>query len=385
MLILTPDEARNGMKLAAPVMHPEQPDQELLRPGYILEPEVIQRLRSLGLTYIFVEFPALDDLDRHLAAFLSPARQKLYAQMKRTIETSQRRTSPGISYNDYYATTRELMTTLLSQGQHPIFLDQMARLGSDAVGHAMAVAHLSLLLGIKLESYLVEERRRLPSSRAKDVVNLGVAAMLHDVGKYQLPNTLWHLDQIAPPNDPNELEQWMGHPRLSYEQIREAVEPTAASAVLQHHLHFDGSGFPSIAVDGAESRTLSERRIHIFARIMLAADLYDRLATGHPRRRSNVEVLHVLRTKFASWIDPVVMRGLIAVAPPFPPGCRLRLSDGTCAIVLRVDHGDPYFPIVRRVAEENWQLEGEQIDLSQPGAPQIASVGDTKVHGLVPA
>lgn len=385
MLILSPDEARVGMKLAAPVPHPDQPDQELLRPGYELEADVIQRLRDLGVAYIFVQYPALDDLDRHLAAFLSPARQKLYSQMKRTIEASQRRTSPGVSYNEYYTTTRELMTTLLSQGQHPIFLDQMARLGSDAVGHAMAVAHLSLLLGIKLETYLVDERRRLPSSRAKDIVSLGVAGMLHDVGKYQLPNSLWHVDQIAPPAEPAQREQWRGHPRLSYEQIREAVEPTAASAVLQHHQHFDGSGFPSLSTDGSESRTLSGGRIHIFARIMLAADLYDRLATGHARRRSNLEVLHALRTKYASWIDPTVLRGLIAVAPPFPPGCRLRLSDGTCAIVLRVDHGDPYFPIVRRVAEENWQLEGKQIDLGRPGAPRIASVGDTKVHGLVPA
>lgn len=373
------------MRLAAPVPHPDQPDQELLRPGYELEDEVIQRLRRLGVAYIFVEYPALDDLDRHLAAFLSPARQKLYSQMKRTIETSQRRTSPGVSYNDYYAATRELMTTLLSQGQHPIFLDQMARLGSDAVGHAMAVAHLSLLLGIKLESYLVEERKWLPCSRAKDVVNLGVAGMLHDVGKYKLPEALWHTDQIAPPNDQDALEQWQGHPRLSYEEIRESVEPTAASAVLQHHQHFDGSGFPSVAADGAEAKKLSGRRIHIFARIMLAADLYDRLATGHARRKSNVEVLHLLRTKYADWIDPAVLRGLSAVAPPFPPGCRLRLSDGTSAIVLRVDELNPYAPVVRRIVEEDWQMEGAQIDLSLHGAPQIMSVGETKVLGLVPA
>jgi HD-GYP domain-containing protein (c-di-GMP phosphodiesterase class II) len=385
VLILTPDEAQVGMKLAAPVSHPEQPDQELLRAGYELEDEVIARLRGLGVEFIFVEFPALDDLDRHLAAFLSPARQKLYKEMKRTIETSQRRTSPAISYNEYYSATRELMTTLLNQGQHPVFLDQMARHGPDAVGHAMAVAHLSLLLGIKLESYLVEERKRLPCSRAKDCVNLGVAGMLHDIGKFQLPEALWHKDQIAPPSDPEDLEKWQGHPRLSYEQIREAVEPTAASAVLQHHQHFDGSGFPSVAADGTNIKTLSERRIHIFARILLAADLYDRLATGHRRRKSNVEVLHLLRTKYAPWIDPMVLRGLCAVAPPFPPGCRLRLSDGTTAIVIRVDEIDPYSPVVRRVAEENWQLAGGRLDLSLPGMPTVVSVGDTKVQGLVPA
>jgi response regulator RpfG family c-di-GMP phosphodiesterase len=388
VLILTPEEAQPGMTLAAPVAHPDQPDQELLRPGYVLEADVIRRLREMGVAQVFVDYPALDDLDRHLAAFLSPARQKLYRQMRQTMEASQRRVRPGVSYGEYYSTTRELVTTLLSQGQHPIFLDQMARSGTDGVGHAMAVAHLSLLLGIKLENYLIEERKRLPCSRAKDVVNLGVAGMLHDLGKFSLPESLWGASEINPPragDDKTVIEQWQSHPRLGYEQIHEHVEPTAASAVLQHHQHFDGSGFPALAVADT-TRMLEGRRIHIFARIILAADLYDRLATvSKSQRRSNLEILHIVRTRYASWIDPFVLRGLAAVAPPFPPGSRLTLSDGTSAIVTRVDECDPYRPVVRRLEGEGWTLSGEPIDLRNPGTPAVRTIGQTSVAGLVPA
>jgi hypothetical protein len=370
------------MKLAAPVPHPDFPDQELLRPGYELEPEVIHRLIQMGVAFVFVDYPGFDDLDKHLAAFLSPARQKLYAQMKQTIESSQRRAKPGISYGDYYNTTRELITTLLSQGQHPLFLDQMSRGGGDSVGHAMAVAHLSLLLGIKLESYVVEERKRLPANRAKEIVNLGVAGMLHDLGKFQLPEALWQHSEVNPPLPPSDRQRWEAHPRLGYEQLSEGIEPTASAAVLQHHQHYDGSGFPPIN-SADSSRTLEGKRIHIFARIIYAANLYDRLATGDKaRRRSNLEVLRELRTRFAHLVDPNVLRALEEVTPPYPPGSKLQLSDGSQAIVLRIDT-NPYTPVVRRIVGESWTLTGELIDLSQPDTPQIASVGCSHVAPVV--
>lgn len=384
MLILSPEEARAGMTLAAPVPHPDMPEQELLRPGYVLEADVIQKLIEMGVAFLFVDYPALDDLDKHLAAFLSPARQQLYTQMKKTVESSQRRTKPGVSYGDYYKTIRDLMTTLLSQGQHPIFLDQMARAGSDAVGHAMAVAHLSLLIGIKLESYIVDERKRLPSNRAKEVVNLGVAGMLHDLGKFNLPEHLWHASEVNPPKTAGDREQWETHPRMGYDELGDGVEPTAAAAVLQHHQHFDGSGFPVINPLNT-TNLLAGKRIHVFARIIYAADLYDRLATGEKtHRRTNIEVLHILRTLFVHRIDPVVLRGLEAVAPPFPPGSKVTLEDDTQAVVLRIDR-NPYKPIVRRLVGDGWTLQGDHIDLSQAGTPQIISIGKTKIRSLVSA
>jgi hypothetical protein len=185
VLILPLAEAQPGMVLAAPVWHPAQPEQELLKRGYVLEKTVLQRLADLGVESIFVDFPGLDDLDRHLAAQLSPARMTIYNQIRETITANQRRTAPAVSFVDYYRSTRELVLTLVSQGQHPIFLDQMSRLPGDAVGHATAVAHLSMVLGLKLERYLIEQRHRLPPNHAREVVNLGVAGIWASFGSPQ--------------------------------------------------------------------------------------------------------------------------------------------------------------------------------------------------------
>jgi len=373
LLIVAVEEARAGMRLAAPVLHPERPGQELLRQGYSLEPPVIERLREIGVEFIYVEYPALESLDRHLAVYLSPARQNLLKQIRGAIARSQKETHPAISYDDYCSTTRELITTLLTQGQNPVYLDQMSRQGADAVAHAAAVAHLSLLLGIRLENYIINQRSRLPPSRAKDVVNLGVAAMLHDIGLSKLPEELQRYCDVDRPDDDKLRSEWESHAAIGYEMIRNDVEASAAAAVYQHHQHFNGSGFPELPAGDGRAAPMEADRIHVFARIILCANLYDRLASP-PRGRGRLpplQIHHRINNHYLGWCDPAILRVLQAVAPPLPPGLRVRLSDGTRAVVSDVNIDAPMKPVVRRLADDNWTPEGEPLDLRQPGAPTI--------------
>ena len=233
MLIVPLEEARPEMKLAAPVTHPEAPDQELLRAGYVLEDGVIDRMRGLGVGFIYVEYPALDALDKHLTPHLSPARQTIYKQIKQAVNNSQKQTKPCVAYKDYCTTTRELIEVLMTQGHHPIYLDQMSRQGSDAVAHGAAVAHLALVLGLKLEQYLINQRQRLAPTRAKEIVNLGIAAMLHDLGMSQLPESLQNYSDVEPPPDPAQRSEWETHAQLGYDLIRHDVEPPRISRHAQ--------------------------------------------------------------------------------------------------------------------------------------------------------
>lgn len=386
MLILSTEEARPGMALAAPVLHPDSPEQELLKRGYVLEESVLGRLSSLGVDTIYVDYPALDDLDKHLAVQLSPERQAIYQRIKQGVQTVQRQTRAQVSYTDYYSTTRDLICTLMSQGLHPLYLDQMSRAGGDVVSHASAVAHLSLVLGLKLENYLISQRKRLPPHHAKEVVNLGVAGMLHDIGTVQLSPAARDASGVNLPADPALLEEWLSHSRVGYEMVKGGIEASAASAILHHHQHFDGSGFPGITHrDGSESQLKGER-IHIFARIVMLADLYDRLATSGPtrKRRSNLEVLHLMQTTYGGWCDPVVLKILGVVAPPFTPGSRVGLSDGTAAIVVDVDAARPYQPIVKRVIDDALTLAEEKLDLAAAGAPSIETISGCHVAEFLP-
>lgn len=374
------------MVLAAPVTHPEHPDQDLLKAGYILEATVIQRMRSLGVAFVYVDYPGLEDLDRHLAVNLSPQRQKLYSQIKQSIVAGQKNTRPAVSYSDYYATTRDLITTLMCQGQHPVYIENMARMGEDAIGHATSVAHLALLLGIKLEMYLISQRKRLPAHHAKEVVNIGVAGMLHDMGKLQLPEELRKYNGVQLPAKPDELKKVQDHCNLGYESLRSNIEPSAAVAILNHHQHWDGSGFPATKFQDGTTATQNGEKIHIFARILFAANLYDRVAAplGMAQRRSNLEVHHLLRTQFDGRCDPTVLKVLQIVCPPFPPGQMVTLSDNTPAVVVDVDPADLYRPFVKRLIGEERKPEDQRLDLRQNAAPTITHVGKTPVSGLLP-
>jgi HD-GYP domain-containing protein (c-di-GMP phosphodiesterase class II) len=165
--------------------------------------------------------------------------------------------------------------------------------------------------------------------------------------------------------------------------VRQTLEPSASAAVLHHHQNYDGTGFPKIG--SHESGSPSGSAIHVFARVIHAANLYDRLATGaYDRRRSNIEILHLMRTKYAGRIDPIILRTLQAIAPPFPPGAKLSLTDGTDAVVVRVDQADPYFPVVRRLVGTEMKLDHKSLDLRDYDAPGIGRIGLTHVAPFMP-
>jgi HD-GYP domain-containing protein (c-di-GMP phosphodiesterase class II) len=374
LLIVPLEEAKPGMTLAMTVTHPDHPEQDLLRRNFVLDQAVIDKMRHLGIGHIFVDYPGLDDLDKYLAPTLSPERQALYQQVKKGFNAFQKANSPILDFDDYYKGTRDFITTLLSNGRNPIYLDELStRMGADAVRHSMAVAHMALIIGIKLERYLIQQRHRLAPAQAREVVNLGVAGMLHDIGKTRLPESLQRQHMLCAVNDAQRAE-WEAHTRHGYEMVRDEVEPTAAAAILHHHQHFDGTGFPVRETAGFKDR-FSGQRIHIFARILCAANLFDRLTMSEDgkRRRANIEILRIMEQRYAALLDPEILQVLPKVVPPYPPGGRVTLSDGRKAIVVALDPENPYSPTVKPVGKDGWELLPEPIVLSQQKALSIAA------------
>jgi HD-GYP domain-containing protein (c-di-GMP phosphodiesterase class II) len=387
VLIVNLEEAQPGMKLAVTVTHPDQPEQELLKAGFELRSDVISRLRGMSVETVYVDYPGLEDLDRHMTAYLSPARLEIYGQIRDTIAAVQKTAQPTVSFPDYYSSTRELVITLLQQGENAIYLDQMSgKLGATAIGHATAVAHLSLMLGIKLEQYLIQQRSRLAPSHAKEVINLGVAGMLHDIGVAGLPEPLRAFSRINVPEDLAMLDEWATHPQRGYDMIKGGVEATAAAAVLHHHQHFDGSGFPSMPAKPGDEPRNAGQRIHIFSRILAIADLYDRLTIGPDnRRRPNFEILHVMSGQYASWLDPQILKMLPSLIPPFSPGMRITLSDGTDAVTVGFRPDRPYQPLVKRIERRDpFTLASETLDLTAEKGLEIEKVGGVSAKGMIP-
>jgi len=323
VLTVTIEEAEPGMRLAVNIHHPENPAQDLLRRGFVLDKKVIGRLRGLGIDTLYVDYPGLEDLDRHLAPFLSPVRQQLYTQIKATIAAVQKTAKPTVGFADYYFATREFLFTLMQQGEHPVYLEVLSsRLGDDAVAHGTTVAHLSLLLAIRLRRYLIEQRHRLPPEHAAEVINAGVAGMLHDLGKVKLPPELQRFSDVRPPDDEDQRKQWQEHARIGYDMTRGGIEASASAAILQTPPAFRRIWVPHDARPGRQASRPHGPEDHIFARILIAANVFDRLAYApdSPRRRPNFQTLNLLRRTLCAMDRPGSVQGTDGRRSPVPAG-----------------------------------------------------------------
>jgi HD-GYP domain-containing protein (c-di-GMP phosphodiesterase class II) len=142
---------------------------------------------------------------------------------------------------------------------------------------------------------------------------LGVASVLHDVGKLAVPRHI--LNKPGEPTDA-EWEVLHAHPDAAdalLAPIRSWLGPWIGAAT-EHHERFDGSGYP---------RGLSGDEITLAGRIVAVADAYDCIVSI--RSYKAAEPVEVARAQLAAGsgtqFDPEVVHALLAkpVDPPGPP------------------------------------------------------------------
>lgn len=375
-------EARPGMELAMPITHPTSPDTVLLRAGFRLDAKTIARLRELRARDLWIRYPGLEFVAEEICPGVVMAGQRLTGAIGRALGEVMPEGRATLQYGPYRRAISELMERLMASSRARTMIVDLA---SGQIPLARSAGHgcfLSLILGLKLETYLMLSRARA-GLVARDVSSLGMGALLRDIGLTQLePEDRWRWRLADDSVDPT----WRNHVQAGFEMVRGAVEPSAAAAVLHHHQRFDGSGFPRRTNLHGQEEPVAGSDIHIFARIIAVADEFDRLRHPAPRGPHQpapdptpvVRVLRkMVRTGLASGFDPIVLRALVHAAPAFPPGSLVTLSDGRLATVVAYDPLDPCRPVVavldRRTLDPGRFAEpGERIDLRSAEGLHIA-------------
>lgn len=161
-----------------------------------------------------------------------------------------------------------------SLGVRPYLASLMAYDGT-TYAHSLAVAALSVVVG------------RKAGLDRESVIELGTAAILHDVGKECIPREI-----ITKPGklSEEETETVRTHPGMAYDLLRPSVALPAPvkRAVYEHHENEDGSGYP---------RHLKGSDICEYSKIIHVCDVYDALTSYRPYRlpMTSMEALNYLR------------------------------------------------------------------------------------------
>ncbi|MFG0305705.1 MAG: HD-GYP domain-containing protein [Phycisphaerales bacterium JB040] len=387
MLRIRPEHAKPGLTLALPVFHPRSHDTLLLRSGVELTERSVMRLRQMSIPEIWVQYPRLEQVGGMIDPRVETGRAAVTRDIAEAFDLAGANMHARLEYRRYEDAVGTLMRTLTENRQANVFLTSIVDSGQPALRHATNVCYLSLLIGLSLGDYLEHERPKLPPPVARDVESLGVAAMLCDIGVMRLePDVLERYAQTQDDSD----EAWQEHVLIGYEMVRGNIDPTAASAVLNHHQKFDGTGFPWRTTLSGEAVALAGRDIHVFARIIAAADIFDRLVhpahvpgscdLGEEPNPAVRALRQMLEPPRRAWIDPCVFAGLLQVCPPYPPGHLVTLSDGREAVVERWRHDDPCRPRVMEYRGPDWQGDLETIDLRERTDLCVASIDGVDVR-----
>lgn len=215
-----------------------------------------------------------------------------------------------------------LVGDLLSDGESNIRLLSEGSGDKNAL-HPVNVMVLSLLLG-----------RALGLSRP-ELMDLGMAAFLHDVGKVQLPERVRRLGDNFLPAEYKLYQQHVAE-SVSFGRAM-ALTPGALEAVAQHHELVDGSGFPE---------RLKVHQLSSISKILALVNRYDNLC--NPARIAAAvtphEALSMLFSQLKSRFDVTVLNAFIRMMGVYPPGSVVQLTDERFAIVMSVNSSRPLKP-----------------------------------------
>jgi len=165
-------------------------------------------------------------------------------------------------------------------------------------------------------SLAVSLARRL-GVEGEELEHIHAAALLHDVGKIALPESV--LNKPGPLND-EERSLMQRHPIIGFELMRDLGISQAAAFVLHHHERWDGQGYPH-ALSGAE--------IPFGSRIILVADAFDALTSDRAYRRgvSVDAAIHEVQSESGRQFDPLVVAALHDHFAHREPNAEVSLTD----------------------------------------------------------
>ena len=220
--------------------------------------------------------------------------------------------------------------------------------------HSVNVCVLSLLIADRLHLY------------KSDIARLGIAALLHDIGKMYVPQSIL--------NKPSKLEgkEWdlmkyhtfFGVKELSRVKVpREVVD--GLYVALQHHAHYNGGGYPS-KPGGWD--------LQLFTRIVTIADYYDAMTTPRIYKIDPLtpdRALRFILEKSGQIFDPFIAKVFIGAMGIYPVGTVVDLDTGERAVVVRQKESSRFIhrPVVVPIRlDGSIDPRGTLFDLSEKGS-----------------
>ena len=321
---------KNGMKIDQSIV--DHAGRALICRGTILDEYMINSMLKMGVMGVYIgdgEDEMVGENKKELT--ISKAVQETIeknrvadrAKVKLT-ESVKKRVHEGVQYlydnteSEQFTSTvnsiaEELMDAILKNDALAVDIDTLKVSDEYTFKHSVDVATMAMVIAKK---HGLSDR---------EVYEVGIAGLLHDVGKSKIPNTILNKPDRLSDEEFDIVKQ---HSLYGYQILekKEDISEHIRLGVLQHHEKIDGSGYP-LRVPG--------EKICLYARILSVVDIYDALVTERPykkafSKRDAVEMIMAMTDE----LDLSVMRSFLGSIILYPVDSVVRLSNGEQAKVV---------------------------------------------------
>lgn len=310
MLRLAIDQLQPGMVTARNLFSAN--GNLLLSQDITLDESMISRLASMDIDSIFVNHPCLEiETPEIINEQTRVETIKLTHSAFENFEKCRTLNLTGI---------RQMMKKVIedvAENRHILIpLTDIRAQGDYTFGHSINVCLLSVMIGVKIQ--LTEQ----------ELADLAMGALLHDIGMMLVP------DDILNKTEPLSVEERtliQEHTESGFEILRRVgpIPLVSAHVAYQHHENFNGSGY---------SRALSGEDIHLYARIVAVADLYDAITSDRPYRKAFLphEAYEIMSASRGTKLDPQLTAVFLENVALYPLGATVLLDTGEVGVVVQV-------------------------------------------------
>ena len=224
-----------------------------------------------------------------------------------------------------------IMENLSSQRQEMLKLATLKKYDAETYTHMLNVAIFSMYFSSRL------------GFDKTDILNIGLAAMYHDIGKLSISRKILHKSEEL---TDQEFGQIKSHTLLGAEIMLRHVNVLGILPVVvsfEHHLKYDCSGYPRLPF---------LRKQHIASSIVAICDVYDALSQrrGYKQDYSPDVVYNIMNKDKGRSYDPELLDKFFKFMGLWPIGAVVALNDGSIALVKEQNESDIRRPKIEIVA-----------------------------------
>ncbi len=202
-----------------------------------------------------------------------------------------------------------------------------------------------------------------------DLLRLGLAAILHDMGMCLIPDDILNKEGPLSPEERNLITR---HPEQGAQAIRRLGEGAAwiADIVLQEHERLGGQGYP---------RGLNDAEIHEYAQIIGLADTFEALLHARPYRKRFLphEAVRELVMKEKTSFHAKMLKCLIQQFSVFPLGTRVQLNTGEIGEVVKLHPQYPLRPVIKVY------MDTDRVALAEPRLQDLSKTALVHITEVV--